>query len=151
MNSIRNSRSPRPPTSIAAALIAATTLLAAPAATAKDFPPGRLRVCGRTQCKPIVSRSLLQVLTSFYWGPRRVERAGPIRNGAPAFELRYRDGYVSGIVASRRLNRFRAYGFFCGRFERGTWYRFPARAAAALRKLTAGMRPLRVAAPPPSC
>ena len=53
--------------------------------------------------------------------------------------------------AAPRLDRFRAYGFFCGRFRRGKWYRFPARAAAALRMLTAGLRPLRVSAPPPSC
>ena len=138
-------------TSIAAVLIAAGALLAVPAAVAKDFGPGDLRVCGRAHCVPIVNRSLLRVLSSYYWGPGRPARAAPVRNGAPAFELRFRNGYASGIVASSRLDRFRAYGFFCGRFVRGRWYRFPARASAALRRLTAGFRPLRVSAPPPSC
>jgi hypothetical protein len=59
--------------------------------------------------------------------------------------------YASGIVTSTRLGRFRAYGFFCGHFERGKWYRFPARASVALRTLTAGLRPLGVSAPPQSC
>jgi hypothetical protein len=138
-------------TGSAAALIAAGALLAVPAAVAKDFRPGDLRVCGRTQCAPIVNRSLLRVLSSYYWGPGRPLRAAPVRNGAPAFELRFTNGYASGIVATSRLDRFRAYGFFCGRFQRGKWYRFPARASVALRQLTAGFRPLRVSAPPPSC
>jgi len=98
-----------------------------------------------------MNRSLLRVLSSYYWGPTRVTRATPVRNGAPAFELRFRNGYASGIVASSRLDRFRAYGFFCGRFVHGKWYDFPARASTALRKLTAGLRPLRVSAPPRSC
>jgi hypothetical protein len=100
---------------------------------------------------PIVNRSLLRVLSSYYWGPGRPLRAAPVRNGAPAFELRFSKDYVSGIVASSRLDRFRAYGFFCERFQRGRWYRFPARASTALRKLTARLRPMRVSAPPPSC
>jgi hypothetical protein len=91
------------------------------------------------------------VLNAYYWGPRRVRLGPAVRNGAPGFELRFGDGYASAMVASSRLDRFRAYGFFCGRFRRGKWYRFPARAAAALRMLTAGLRPLRVSAPPRSC
>ncbi len=136
---------------VAAVLIATAGLLAVPAAVAKDFRPGDLRVCGQAHCVPIMNRSLLRVLSSYYWGPTRVTRAAPVRNGASAFELRFRNGYASGIVASARLDRFRAYGFFCGRFQRGKWYGFPARASAALRKLTAGLRPLRVSAPPRSC
>jgi hypothetical protein len=98
-----------------------------------------------------MSRSVTRILSAYYWGPSRVTRAGPVRNGAPAFELRFRDGYASGMVASAWLNRFRAYGFMCGRFVRGKWYRFPARAVAEVRKLTAGLEPLRVSAPPRSC
>ena len=133
------------------AAIAAVALLAVPAAVAKDFRPGDLQVCGRTQCVPIMNRSVLRVLSSYYWGPRRVTRAGPVRRGAPGFELRFGDDYASGMVASTWLNSFRAYGFFCGRFVRGRWYRFPARAVAEVRRLTAGLEPLRVSAPPPSC
>src|SRR6185437_11749148 len=74
-----------------AVLIATVALLAVPAATAKDFAPGDLRVCGRTQCVPIMNRSVLRVLSAYYWGPRRVPRAGPVRSGAPGFELRFAD------------------------------------------------------------
>ena len=135
----------------AAGLIAAGALLAVPGAAAKDFRPGGLRVCGLTKCVPIMNRGVLRLLSSYYWGPAPVPHAGPVRNGAPGFELRFQDRYPSGMVASRWLNRFRAYGFFCGRFERGTWYRFPTRAVVEVRRLSAGLRPLRVSAPPPSC
>jgi hypothetical protein len=90
-----------------AVLIATAALLAVPAATAKDFAPGDLRVCGRTQCVSIMNRSVLRVLSAYYWGPRRILRAGPVRHGAPGFELRFRDGRPSGMVASTWLNRFR--------------------------------------------
>jgi hypothetical protein len=133
------------------ALIAAAALLAVPAAVAKDFGPGDLLVCGRARCVPIMNKSLLRDLSSYYWGPRRVTRAAAVHTGAHGFELRFRDGHASGIVAGRTLDRFRAYGFSCGRFERGKWYRFPTRAAAALRKRTAALRPVRVTAPPRSC
>jgi hypothetical protein len=136
---------------IAAALIGSTSLLAVPAAVAKDFRPGDLRVCGRSQCVPIVNRRLLRILSHYYWGPRRVVGARPVDRGTPAFALRWRDGYASGLVAGAGLDRFRGHGFFCGRFVRGTWYRFPAEATVMFKKLTAGIRPLRVSGPPPSC
>jgi hypothetical protein len=136
---------------LAAAMVATCGLLAVPAAVAKDFGPGDLRVCGRSQCVPIVNERLLKILSAYYYGPRRVVRAAPVRRGAPGFALRWRDGYVSAVVAGANLDRFRGQGFFCGRFVRGKWYRFPAGAAAALRTMTAGMRPLRVMAPPRSC
>jgi hypothetical protein len=66
--------------------------------------------------------------------------------GAPAFQLRYDNGYVTGIVASPRLDRFLSYGVYLERFHRGTWYRLPPRAASELRRLTADLRPLRVTA-----
>jgi hypothetical protein len=135
----------------AGALIATTTLLVVPGAVAKDFGPGDLRVCGRSQCAPIVGKRLLRILNRYYWGPRPVARAAPVPSGVRAFALRWRDGYVSGLVAGPDLGRFRAHGFFCGRFIRGRWYRFPAEAAATLKRLTAGMKPLRVYPPPPSC
>jgi hypothetical protein len=136
---------------IVAAVLATCGLLAVPSAVAKDFGPADLRVCGRSHCAPIVNKRLLRILSNFYWGPRRVVPVGPVRNGASAFALRWRDGYVSGLVAGTGLNRFRAHGFFCGRFVPGHWYRFPAEATVWLKRLTAGMRPIRVHAPPPSC
>jgi hypothetical protein len=132
---------------IAAVVIATCGLLGVPSAVAKEFKPGGVLVCGRSDCVPVVNKRLLRILNAYLWGPRKVVRATPVRLGAPGFALRY----TSGIVAGPKLDRFRAHGFFCGRFVRGRWYRFPAEAAHALRKLTVGMRPLRVYPPPPSC
>ena len=126
-------------------------LLTVPSAAAKEFRPGDLRVCGRNHCVSIANRPLLRILSSYYYGSGQVPRAARVPRGAPGFELRFKNGYAWGMVATAKLDRFRAYGVYCGRFERGRWYVFPARAAAALRKLTAGMRPMRVAAPPRSC
>jgi hypothetical protein len=136
---------------VVAALIVACSSLAVPAAVAKDFRPGDLRVCGRDRCVPLVEKRLLRTVNGFYWGTGPVPRAPRVRLGAPGFELRFRNGYASGMVATTKLDRFRAYGVICGRFTRGQWYCFPARAALALRKLTAHLRPLRVTPPPRSC
>jgi hypothetical protein len=135
----------------AAAVLVASGLLVIPAAVAKDFGPGDLRVCGRAHCVPIASKRLLRILSAYYWGPRQVVRTAPVHRGAPGFALRFRDGYASGIVGGANLDRFRGQGFSCGRFVRGRWYRLPAEAAAGLRKLATGLRPLRVPAPPRSC
>jgi hypothetical protein len=135
---------------IAAAMLACG-LLAAPSAVAKDFRPGDLRICGRDRCVAITNAKLLRTLSDYYWRDGRAPRSTRVALGAPGFELRDRGGYPSGMVAPRRLDRFRAYGFNCGRFERGQWYRFPARAALALRKVISGLRPLRVSPPPRSC
>jgi hypothetical protein len=136
---------------IAAVVIATCGLLAVPSAVAKDFGPGDIKVCGRSQCVPIVNKRLLRILSAYYYGPRKVVLAAPVRIGARGFALRWRNGYTSAVVGGATLDRFRAQGFFCGRFVRGRWYRFPVEATAGLRKLTAGIRPLRVTAAPPSC
>ena len=134
------------------ALLALTAVLGVAGAAAKDFRPGDLRVCGRTHCMPVLNRRVLQILSSYYYGPTRIRRAPRVSAGARGFVLRYHNGYASSMVAGRRLDRFQAYGFFCGRFARGGWYRFPAPAVRELRKLTAGLDPLRVPRrPPPSC
>ena len=129
---------------IVAALLAAAALAVTPAATAKNFEPGDLRVCNTHRCVPITSRAVFPLLNAFYFGPHEPRVAARPRLGAPAFELRYRNGYVTGIVASAKLDRFLSYGVNVNRFRRGTWYRVPAGAAAELRSLTAGMKPLRV-------
>lgn len=138
-------------TVIAAVVVAACGLLAVPGAVAKDFGPGDIRVCGRSHCQPIVQKRLLRILSAYYWGPRKVTRAAPVRLGARGFALRWKNGYTSAVVGGAKLDRLRAQGFFCGRFVRGRWYRFPAEATIMVKKLTAGMRPLRITAPPPSC
>jgi hypothetical protein len=130
----------------------AAALLAIPAALAKDIQPGDLRLCGRDGCVSIEDRSLLPLMNSFLWGPARPVHARRVRPGTRAFQLRRRDGYLWATVATAKLDRFQAHGYYCGRFEYGEWYRVPARVAAAWRALTHGMRPRRVpAVPPHSC
>jgi hypothetical protein len=87
-----------------------SALLVLPSASAKDFHPGDLRVCNTTRCIAIVNRAMLPQLGSYYYGgspPARVRRP---KLGAPYYELRFRNGYVTGIVATRQLDRFLSYG-----------------------------------------
>jgi hypothetical protein len=138
-------------TRITVVVLLVAVLLAVPVARAKDLGPGDLRVCGRNHCVTITSPTVLRILSSHYWGASTAPVASRVSMGAPAFELRFADGSVSGIVATARLDHFRAHGFACGRFERGRWYRFPARAVTELERLTVGLTPLRVTSPPRSC
>lgn len=112
-------------------------------AVAKDFRPGDLRACNAAKCVGIVDRGALKTFSGFYYGDRPVERALAPRLGAPAFRLKLGD-MVAGIAATRRLDRVLVYGLYCGRFRRGIWYRLPTRAAVTLRRVTAGLAPLRV-------
>jgi hypothetical protein len=58
--------------------------------------------------------------------------------------LRFRNGYVTGIVATRRLDRFLSYGVYLERFARDKWYAVPYQVSSELRRLTVGLRPLRL-------
>jgi hypothetical protein len=125
-------------------LVAAAALLVLPSASAKDFRPGDVRVCNATRCVAILNRSVLPQLTSFYYsGPPPVRVRRP-EVGTPYYELRYRNGYVTGIVGTRRLDRFLTYGFHDQRFTRDTWYAIPRRMSVELRRLTDVLRPLRL-------
>ena len=64
--------------------------------------------------------------------------------GTAYYQLRFRNNYVTGIVATRQLDRFLSYGVHLERFTRDTWYAVPAKLSAELRRLTAGMQPLHV-------
>ena len=84
-------------------------------------------------------------------GPRQVyytgaqpRRALPPALGTPYFELRFPNGYVTGIVATRRLDRFLSYGVNLSRFLRGRWYVVTRTVSAELRTMTAEMRPYRL-------
>jgi hypothetical protein len=124
--------------------VAVSALLVAPSAGAKDFRPGDVRVCNATRCVPILERSVVPQLTSFYYtGPRPVRRARPAL-GTPYYELRYRGGYVTGIVATRHLDRFLTYGVHEGRFDENAWYAVPRRVSAELRRLADTLSPLRL-------
>jgi hypothetical protein len=123
-------------------LVALSALLVLPAASAKEFHPGDLRFCDARSCVPIVNRAALPQLDSFYYGgcpPARVPRP---KLGAPYYELRFRNGYVTGIVATRRFDRFLSYGVNLDRFIQSKWYAVPHHMSSQLRRLAAGLRPL---------
>jgi hypothetical protein len=128
---------------LACALVAAV-VLGVVEADAKDFRPGDLRVCNATRCVPIANRNVVRQLGAFYYSEGSPARAADPRIGARSFELRFRNGYVTGIVATARLDRFLSYGVHLGHFGRGTWYRVPASISRELEALTAGLEPLRV-------
>jgi len=116
-------------------------------ASAKDFRPGDLRVCNKTRCVAIVNRDVLSAVGSFYYSgpcPARVREA---RLGAPYYELRFRNNYVTGIVATRRLDRFLSYGVVDQRFGRNKWYAVPRKLSRELRRLTVRLRPFHVTRP----
>ena len=99
------------------ASVAAVALVALPAASAKDFKPGDVRICNADQCKAVVNRKALAVLARFYYdGHTTPARATKPQLGQPYYKLRYPNGYVTGIVAARHLDRFLSYGVVDGRF-----------------------------------
>jgi hypothetical protein len=118
-------------------------LLVAPAAASKEFEPGDLRICNAKRCVPVMNRPALTALGVFYYiGTKPPPRAPRAHVGAPSFELRFDNGYVTGIVATVNLDRFLSYGVNLGRFDRGRWYRVPPKAARELQRLTASLRPI---------
>jgi hypothetical protein len=125
-------------------LVAASVLLFLPSASAKNFGPGDLRVCNANRCVAIVKRDTLPLLGSVYYsGPAPAHLRAPVL-GTPYYELRFRNNYVTGIVATGQLDRFLSYGVYLERFKANQWYAVPPRLSAELRRLTAGLRPLRV-------
>jgi len=129
--------------SIFAALVA-TALIAVPAASAKDFKPGDLRLCNANRCVPIRNQRALDAFGAFYYGPRRPRRTAQPALRVPYYELRFRNNYVTGIVAKARLDCFLSYGVNLDQFAWRVWYHVPARAAAEVRRLSAGLAPLRL-------
>jgi hypothetical protein len=130
---------------LVAGSLAAAALAATPAATAKDFRPGDLRVCNARRCVAVTNPRVVALLGPFYYDGAHDARVAPRpRMGARYFELRFSNGYVSGIAATARLDRFLSYGVNLGRFHRRVWYRIPARISAELRRLTARMKPLHI-------
>lgn len=128
----------------AAAVLLVALAIGVPAAHAKDFRPGDVRVCNAKRCKGITDRGVLPQLSAFYYSAVQPPTVRAPRLGTPYFELRYRNGYVTGIIAGGGLDRFLSYGVHLGHFERGQWYRVPADAALELRELTTAITPLRL-------
>lgn len=121
--------------------IVATAFLVVPAAGAKDFHPGDLRVCNAKRCVAITNRAVLHQLGSLYYGSYGLTPVHRPALGVRYYQLRFRNGYVSGIVAGGRLDRFLSYGVNLGRFAAGRWYTLARRSSAELRRLTAGLPP----------
>jgi hypothetical protein len=126
------------------ALATAVALLLVPGAVAKDFRPGDLRFCNARRCVKIVDPKVVATLGPFYYSDGSPRRAQAPRLGARAYELRFPNGYVTGIVAGASLDRFLSYGVNLDRFHRGVWYRVPRRLTNGLTKLACSLRPLRV-------
>ena len=116
----------------------------ASAAAAKEFEPGDLRLCNAGRCVRIMDQRALDALGAFYYGSRKPRRVALPHVGAPYYELRFRNDYVTGIVATAALDRFLSYGVNLDQFARGRWYRGPPRAAAELRRLATSLEPLRL-------
>jgi hypothetical protein len=131
------------PRRLVTCLATLVVLLVVPAGAAKELDPGDLRICNAKRCVPITNRPVLTALGAFYYiGTEPPPRAPRAPLGAPSFELRFANGYVSGIVATARLDRFLSYGVNTGRFVSGGWYRVPRMAARELRRRTAELRPV---------
>jgi hypothetical protein len=120
-------------------LLFAAALLVVPAASGKVFKPGDVRLCNTKRCVPINNRVVLQKLASFYYGSYALTTVRRPAPGAPRYELQFRNGYVTGVVATRRLDHFLSHGVNVGRFASGRWYGVPPRVSAELRRLAAGL------------
>lgn len=118
---------------------------AIPLASAKDYGPGDLRLCNAKRCAAIVDENVLKAFSPIYYGrPAPPTEVRAPRVGAPYFRLEFRNGYVTGIAATARLDRFHRPGFTLRQFGPDRWYRVPPIAARGLRALAAGLKPLRV-------
>ena len=129
---------------LVAGFIAVAALVGAAGSAAKEFGPGDLRVCDETTCTPIVAPGAVRALSGFYYHGLQPARVPRPRWGAPAFELRFSNGYVTGVVGGVRRDRFLSFGVYLERFRRGSWYRLPPGASRELSRLTASLEPLPV-------
>ena len=126
------------------AVLAVLALILSAAAAAKEFRPGDLRICNAKRCVAITDQGVLDTLSAFYYGDKKPGRVSSPRRHVPYFKLEFTNGYVTGIVARSRLDRFLSYGVNLDQFQRGRWYAVPASAALALQRLASGLKPLRL-------
>ena len=129
---------------LAATFAAVGALVLVPAAGAKEAHPGDLRLCDARRCVALTNRPLLNGLSSVIYASGSPAVAARPALGVQYLVLRFRNGYVTGIVATARLDRWLSYGVHLERFRRGTWYRMPPAVSLALRRLAAQLRPLRL-------
>jgi hypothetical protein len=108
----------------------------------EGIPPGRSALLRREELRPDRQprrAAAARLLLLRRLPPARVPRP---KLRAPYYELRFRNGYVTGIVATRRFNRFLSYGVNLDRFIQSKWYAVPHQMSSQLRRLAAGLRPL---------
>jgi hypothetical protein len=125
-------------------VLVAAALLVVPTASGKLFKPGDVRLCNAKRCVPIRNRVVLGKLGGFYYGSYALTTVRAPAHGAAYYELQFRNGYVTGIVATRRLDHFQSHGVNTGRFASDRWYGVPPRVSAELRRLAVGLRPFRL-------
>jgi hypothetical protein len=125
----------------AAAVAAAGILVLAPAAAGKDFRPGDIRACVASRCVPITSQDVLDALSGFYYGSVKPTPGRAPSAKALYVELRFRNGYVTGIAAGARFDHFLSYGVNLDQFRARIWYVMPASVAAELQQLAASLQP----------
>jgi hypothetical protein len=135
---------PRAPRRVLGVLLLAAAMVFAASAAAKNFQPGDLRLCNAKSCVSVGDQKALDALSAFYYGSRQPRQIRPPALRVPYYELRFTNGYATGIVATAALDRFLSYGVNLDQFARGRWYRVPAAAAAELRRLAASLEPLRL-------
>lgn len=112
------------------------TLIFSPAAAAKVFRPGDVRLCSGQGCVSIKSQPVLTALAAFYYdSSHRPVRVGAPTAGTRSFKLEFSNGYVSGIAAGSNLDRFRSGGVNLDQFRNGVWYRLPSVVSSGLRRL----------------
>jgi hypothetical protein len=125
-------------------LLAVSALIVAAGASAKEFPPGSLRICGATRCR-VVTDAQSRTFSALLWGDRPVTPAPTPRVGSSIFQLRFQNGPAGAIISATAI---RVHGLNCGRFRRGRWYRLPA----SIRRVGNGLEPKRLrASVPRSC
>jgi hypothetical protein len=124
---------------------AAISLCCSAAVWAKDIRPGDLRICGARHCRTVTDPRETRAFGNLLWGDGPVVRAPRPPVESRVFELRFADGPAVALIDATAI---RVHGLNCGRFQRGKWYRLPAR----LRGVTRGLEPKRLRARVPrSC
>jgi len=104
------------------------------------------RRSARLQLEPLRGGCQLRGASTarFYYGGAAPAHVSRPRLRTAYYELRFRNGYVTGIAATRRLDRFLSYGVNLERFARYNWYRVPPEVSREFRRLSLGLRPLRL-------
>src|SRR5438105_13001795 len=116
-------------TTRAALAVTVLAVIVVPGAAAKVFKPGDLRVCAKSRCAPVKSQRVLNALGAFYYGSAKPTRAPAPKSQAPYTELRFKNGYVTGIAADSLFARFLSYGVNLDQFKARTCYAIPDHAA----------------------